>query len=150
MSDHQPTLRASHFAECPGLAKRAQLQLSSIALAACIGALALMGTVPALATQPCSTASGPQGYWSWRMIDGRKCWYQGKPMLSKSLLEWPAEASASPPSGHELASETSAQHGNPLDAQDSVPVPDDSATFDALWQSRIAHQIVLPTRKDAR
>ena len=28
-----------------------------------------------------------------RQIDGRKCWYAGKTMISKSLLQWPAKAS---------------------------------------------------------
>ena len=32
------------------------------------------------------------GHWSYRLIDGRKCWYQGKAMISKSLLRWPAKA----------------------------------------------------------
>jgi hypothetical protein len=32
------------------------------------------------------------GHWSYRIIDGRKCWYSGKPMMSKSLLRWPAKA----------------------------------------------------------
>ena len=46
---------------------------------------------PAQATQ-CSTErpSNARTYWSYRLIDGRKCWYEGKPMLSKSLLHWPA------------------------------------------------------------
>lgn len=30
------------------------------------------------------------GHWSYRIIDGRKCWYQGKKMISKSLLRWRA------------------------------------------------------------
>ena len=33
-------------------------------------------------------------YWSYRLIDGRKCWYEGKPMISKSLLHWPASRTA--------------------------------------------------------
>jgi hypothetical protein len=28
------------------------------------------------------------GHWTYRIIDGRKCWYQGKSMISKSLLHW--------------------------------------------------------------
>jgi hypothetical protein len=32
------------------------------------------------------------GHWSYRIIDGRKCWYLGKPMMSKALLRWPAKA----------------------------------------------------------
>ena len=30
------------------------------------------------------------GHWSYRNIDGRKCWYQGKTLISKSLLHWRA------------------------------------------------------------
>ena len=33
-------------------------------------------------------------YWSYRLIDGRKCWYEGRPMISKSLLHWPASRTA--------------------------------------------------------
>ncbi len=28
-------------------------------------------------------------YWSWRIIDGKRCWYPGRPGLSKSNLHWP-------------------------------------------------------------
>jgi hypothetical protein len=28
-------------------------------------------------------------YWSYRIIDGRKCWYEGRPMLPKAMLRWP-------------------------------------------------------------
>ena len=61
-------------------------------------------------------------------------------MLSKSVLEWPAktaraaaqpeEANAEPPS---LRTE---QGGDPMDAQ--AAIPNDSATFEGLWRSRIA------------
>src|SRR5258708_20616634 len=40
----------------------------------------------------------PQGHWSYRFIDGRKCWYQGENNLSKSLLQWPEQTSALSPS----------------------------------------------------
>jgi hypothetical protein len=29
-------------------------------------------------------------HWSYRIVDGRKCWYEGKRMLPRSLLHWPA------------------------------------------------------------
>ena len=29
-------------------------------------------------------------YWSWRQIDGRQCWYAGKPGLDKAKLRWAA------------------------------------------------------------
>src|SRR6476659_10263426 len=72
-------------------------QLPSIALAACLVTLLSVGMPNAQAKQQCSAAmpSNPNGqWWSYRLIDGRKCWYEGKPMLSKSLLEWPKQASA--------------------------------------------------------
>jgi hypothetical protein len=73
-------------------------QIYSMALAVRLlpfGMVLLIGMQTAQATQ-CSTAmpSHPQGHWSYRLIDGRKCWYQGENNLSKSLLRWPDETSA--------------------------------------------------------
>jgi hypothetical protein len=67
--------------------------ISSTALAAGILALLFIGTPDAQAKQQCSAAMPPNNhsYWSYRIIDGRKCWYEGKPGLSKSLLEWSKE-----------------------------------------------------------
>jgi hypothetical protein len=31
----------------------------------------------------------PKGHWYYRIIDGRKCWYEGKAMIPKSSLYWP-------------------------------------------------------------
>jgi hypothetical protein len=36
----------------------------------------------------CQTAAGRGGYWAWRLIDGRKCWYEGKVGMSKDNLRW--------------------------------------------------------------
>ena len=30
------------------------------------------------------------GYWSWRQVEGRKCWYRGPRVVSKRSLHWPA------------------------------------------------------------
>src|SRR5262245_30068955 len=42
-----------------------------------------------------------QGHWTWRNVDGRKCWYAGKAMIPRSMLQWPtvaqAKAKAPPP-----------------------------------------------------
>ena len=57
-----------------------------------------------MAKQQCSAAmpSDVHGHWwSYRLIDGRKCWYEGKPGLSKSLLEWPAQAKSVEPKSAE-------------------------------------------------
>jgi hypothetical protein len=63
--------------------------LVSITLAAFLTALSSIEVSIAQAKQQCSAAmpSNPQGHWwSYRLIDGRKCWFEGKPGLSKSLL----------------------------------------------------------------
>jgi hypothetical protein len=116
--------------------------LSSILLAAFIAGLVIAGAVEA--KQQCSVSASSQGYWSWRMIDGRKCWYEGKPMLSKAMLEWPAESAAQPETktetapeshhteSHQTESHHTESHGDPMDAQAY-----DSPTFEALWRDRI-------------
>ena len=116
-------------------------KLSSIALAAWIAALLSVGMPNAQAKQQCSAAapSNPHGrWWSYRLIDGRKCWYEGKPMLSKLLLEWPKEASAQPVSNGEVTSVVTEKPGNPLDAQ--AWALKDSDTFEARWRERVEMQ----------
>jgi len=63
--------------------------------------------------------SNARTYWSYRLIDGRKCWYEGKPMLSKSLLHWPEGRTAQVSSRRE-ANIVPASHFNLLDAQASI------------------------------
>lgn len=126
-------------------------KLPSIALAA---TLLSVGILDAQAKQQCRSArpSNPQGeWWSYRLIDGRKCWYQGKPMLSKALLEWPREASPRPAPRQKVSSENvpkekvsntvTEKPGNPLDAQALMDAGAravrDSNTFDALWRERV-------------
>ena len=36
----------------------------------------------------CQASPGSGAYWAWRLIDGRKCWYEGKPGMSKDNLRW--------------------------------------------------------------
>lgn len=63
--------------------------------------------------------SNARTYWSYRLIDGRKCWYEGKPMLSKSLLHWPEGRTVQVSSRRE-ANIVPASHFNLLDAQASI------------------------------
>jgi hypothetical protein len=116
-------------------------KLPAIALAAWIVTLFPVGTPNAQAKQQCSPAapSNPHGrWWAYRIIDERKCWYEGKPMLSKSLLEWPKEASAQPASKREVQSVVTEKPGNPLDAQ--ARALKDSDTFEARWLERVKMQ----------
>jgi hypothetical protein len=119
-------------------------RLSSILLATFVAGLVIAGAVEA--KQQCSVSASKQGYWSWRMIDGRKCWYEGKPMLSKAMLEWPAESAAQSDVKADTANVARESrnvesqrglesHGDPMDAQAYAPTV--SLTFDALWRDRI-------------
>jgi hypothetical protein len=109
-------------------------QIPSIALAAFIATLVSIGMPTAHAKQQCSASmpSNQQRWWSYRLIDGRKCWYEGKPMLSKSLLEWPTQASAQLDPKGEL---TSAD--KPNDPLNSQAWASDSDSFEARWRDRV-------------
>lgn len=117
-------------------------KLPSIALAA---TLLSVGMPDAQAKQQCRAAapSNPHGeWWSYRLIDGRKCWYQGKPNLSKALLEWPRETSAPPVAKEKVTNTVVQKPGNPLDAQALMDagaraVLRDRDTFEALWRERV-------------
>jgi len=142
--------------------------VSTVAALAFLAALAIIGLATAQAKQQCSTSAGHQGYWSWRMIDDRKCWYEGRPGLSKDLLEWSAEAPVAKPQAGaapaaDAAPATVAPAKRHAPAADAAPatdapamrhspgetrrssmdaraqVPDDSSTFEALWRTRIGY-----------
>jgi hypothetical protein len=57
-----------------------------------IGFLFLTGMQAAEAKQ-CSPEmpSNPPLHWSYRLIDGRKCWYEGQNNFPKALLQWPEQ-----------------------------------------------------------
>jgi hypothetical protein len=120
-------------------------QFCSSVLTVSIVALFSMPVATAVAKQQCSASSGAHGYWSWRMIDDRKCWYEGKPKLSKSLLEWPSRRAIKPIPDEEVASAATEKPGDPMDAQARVFENEsraraiDSDSFDALWRARIGH-----------
>src|SRR6516225_1764248 len=95
-------------------------QFHPTALAAFLAALLSLGVPAAQAKQQCSAEmpSSTHGqWWSYRLIDGRKCWYEGRPGLSKSLLEWPKATFKQPGSGSEVTGAVSEKPGNPLDSQ---------------------------------
>jgi hypothetical protein len=110
--------------------------------AVCISALVPIGVLTAQAKAPirvCSaSASKAQGHWSWRLIDGRKCWYAGKTVISKSLLKWPAaapaqaKAAAAPP-----VSVAMEKRSGPLDAQARML---DGDSFESRWRARVSSE----------
>jgi hypothetical protein len=114
-----------------------KMQIVLIFFAACFAALMPTGEAHAKGVQ-CSVVrpSTTHGHWSWRLIDGRKCWYAGKTMISKSLLQWPAktsmQAKADPkPAPVAIANE---KRSDPLDAQ--ARLLDYASSFEARWRAR--------------
>jgi hypothetical protein len=109
-------------------------QIRLVAHAACISTLAPLGAPSAHAIQ-CRAAppSNAQQPWTYRLIDGRKCWYEGKNMISKSLLQWSAPAPVTVDSDDGSKRAPTEKHINPLDSQ--AWVPDDSDTFDSRWRA---------------
>jgi hypothetical protein len=42
---------------------------------------------PAIQCRP-ELPSNPGGHWTWRLIDGKRCWYPGRQKVAKSNLFW--------------------------------------------------------------
>ena len=113
-------------------------QNRSVALAVCVAAFFPIVVPTAQAKQQCNAAPSDRHghWWSYRIIDERKCWYEGKPGLSKSLLEWPSRSPARSGSKKELARATPvANPGDPMEAQAWAPSVAD--TFEELWRTRV-------------
>jgi hypothetical protein len=89
-------------------------------IAGCLAVAFIFSATPAQAKQ-CSAERPPNArtYWSYRLIDGRKCWYEGKPMLAKSELHWPTSRSSNAAPRPELGVVPANQY-NLLDAQASI------------------------------
>ena len=113
--------------------------------AACIAVLLSTGGADAKGVD-CSVArpSNTHVYWSWRLIDGRKCWYAGKTMVSKSLLQWPAkpsvQAKADPAPVRvtvvpvTVVPAATEKRSDPLDAH--ARLLDYANSFEARWRAR--------------
>jgi len=76
-------------------------QIQAISLVAFVARILPLGIVlpiemQAAEAKQCSAAepSNPRKHWSYRLIDGRKCWYEGENNFPKSLLQWPEQSSA--------------------------------------------------------
>jgi hypothetical protein len=119
----------------PGLAGRVARLLS-------FGLVIFVGSQAADAKQ-CSVAmpSTPHGHWSYRIIDGRKCWYQGENNFPKSLLQWPERAPALSAFGRAEPSRDEeplppSQPRNQSGSDQCCKTPlGDSESFEARWRA---------------
>ena len=98
----------------------------------------LLVAMPAAQAKQCSDAlpSHPQGHWSYRLIDGQKCWYEGEKNFPKAFLQWPEQTAAlsafdkleGSPKEQLLAPVT------PTETQVVEPGLPDSESFEARWR----------------
>jgi hypothetical protein len=110
-----------------GDSMRGQILLAVFAV--CIAALAAhsmpMAEAKAQVRQCSASPSKTQGHWSWRLIDGRKCWYAGKTVIAKSSLRWPAAAPAQANAAQVKAIEVKALDVKALDVKAGNLTPAD-------------------------
>jgi hypothetical protein len=120
-------------------------QILLVFFAACIAVLLPTGGAHAKGVD-CSVArpSNGHGSWSWRLIDGRKCWYAGKTMISKSLLQWPTKTSVQAKADPKPARVTvvpvtvvpvaTEKRSDPFEAQ--ARLLEYANSFEARWRAR--------------
>lgn len=111
-----------------------KMQIRLVFLVACVAALAPVDAANAQARE-CSVVrpADAKEHWSWRLIDGRKCWYAGKTMISKSLLQWPVPPSVRQPPVQAKADATE-KRSDPMDAQ--ARLLDYANSFEMRWRAR--------------
>src|SRR5256884_7317424 len=126
-----------------------RMQSVAVLFAACTAALVAIGMLTAEAKaqikESRASPSKVQGHWSWRLIDGRKCWYAGKAVIAKSSLRWAAVAPAQPRADAApvivatipvvVAAE---KRSDPMDAQ--ARMLDADNTFEARWRARVSSE----------
>lgn len=111
-----------------------------ILLAACLIFL-LADNAKAIECQP--SAQSGDGHWSWRLIDGRQCWYKGQSGMDKSLLHWPAAESGSPkieatPEERKVAETQPIAEMRPIPPEvwQMLPIVPPQPTFEDRWRLR--------------
>ena len=121
-------------------------QIQAVSLIAFVARILPLGIVlpiemQAAEAKQCSAAepSNPQKHWSYRLIDGRKCWYEGENNFPKSLLQWPEQTS--PLSAFGKAVPSPEEEGPLPPATQTVRPPaepnnqSDFESFEARWRS---------------
>ena len=97
---------------------------------------ALSIAIPDASAIECRTEvpSGASEYWSWRIIDNKRCWYPGRPAMSKANLHWPK--TGEPTTGQSRTPEAIEPNGfRTLPHQSEVSRPNGETTFKERWPS---------------
>ena len=78
------------------------ISVTGIILGSSLVAVAIAGEVTDCQTSV-TRKDGDLAHWSWRTIDGKQCWYLGRPGMDKARLQWPQ--STLPSESHENQSD---------------------------------------------
>src|SRR6476620_4198946 len=114
----------------PCIPSRATKASSSIAVAL------LLISSGASATE-CQSSPGHDGkWWSYRIVDSKRCWYQGSPGRSKNLLRW---AKQSPPPVVTRPDDRDSPHPSP-------PVPPQQPTETVDATPKVVSTVSTPVR----
>jgi hypothetical protein len=96
-------------------------------------AVALLLISSGASATECQSSPGNDGkWWSWRIVDSKRCWYQGSPGRSKDLLHWakqsPPPVETSPPVVTRPEPSDSPPPAPPVPPQQSTKIVDTAPT----------------------
>ena len=102
-------------------------------------AVALLLISSGASATECQSSPGHDGkWWSYRIVDSKRCWYQGSPGRSKNLLQW---AKQSPP--------PVVTRPDPGDSPPPAPpVPPPTETVDTT--PKVVSTVSIPARRASR
>jgi hypothetical protein len=114
--------------------------------AAIVLTLALEVMLPAAQAETIECRARPETreYWSWREIDGRRCWFKGHRSISKKLLSWgprtPSEGiELDPTTANPTTARPSGSPGEPVEVREhSEAVISSIRPFETAWRNLMA------------
>ena len=118
---------------------------SKLRIAAIVLVLALEGVLSTAKADEtiieCRERPATREYWSWREIDGRRCWFKGHHSLPKKLLSWsprpPADGLAANPSLPNPDSSSSSSEPVEVGEQPQTVVSS-IGPFETAWRNLMA------------
>jgi hypothetical protein len=118
---------------------------SKFRIAAIVLVLALEGVLSTgkAETIECRERPETREYWSWREIDGRRCWFKGHRSISKKQLSWgprsPAEGIEPDPTTAKMISDRpSGSPGMPTEVRDAETLVSSIGPFETAWRNLMA------------
>src|SRR5262245_6079024 len=90
------------------------------------------------------------GYVSWRMVDGKKCWYAGRPGVNKNELIWVIDESkpeALPPPAQPVPEKIPLPLPKPREIMDADSPPSFKQRWNELWEGQYQPSSNVPAEE---